>query len=88
MLGFKPDPRIWAKVNAAILDENGATVLVTMISGLCALLVDWKPCRDEEHARVHFAAVLLSPDSASKAGSLLDRLPAELARLEDGKWLT
>ena len=88
MQGFKPNARIWQKINAAILDENLATVLITMQSGMCAMLVAGGVCTDEEHARVHLAAMLLSPDTSPTPGSLAKRLGAEFTRFIDGKWLT
>ena len=87
MLGFKPDATVWARVNKVLLDENAATVVVTLISGLCSILVHAGVCRDERHARVHLAAMLLSPDTGP-VGSLVEELTAELIRLNDGKWLT
>lgn len=87
MQGFKPNHEIWRRVNDAILGENAAVVLVTMISGLCAMLVQAGICKDENHARAHLAASILSPNGA-KVGSLLPLLQAELARLDDGKWIT
>lgn len=87
MLGFKPSNRIWSQVNRAILNENAAEVMITLISGLCALLVQAGVARDERAARVHLAAMLLSPDDGP-VGSLAPELQAEFARLNDGKWLT
>lgn len=86
MRGFKPDHRIWAKVNAAILNENAASVATTLISGLCAILKDAGVVGDESEARVHLAAMLLSPDTGP-VGSLASRLPAEFVKLDDGKWI-
>lgn len=87
MQGFKPNHEIWARVNQAILDENAAVVLVTLISGMCSLLMHAGVCKDERQARVHLAACLLSPDDAP-VGSLAPRLKDEFKRLNDGKWLT
>ncbi len=87
MRGFKPSPRVWAKVNQAIVGENAADVLVTLISGLCSILVSSGACEDENHARAHLAAVILSPDTGNRAGSLAHRLPAEFATLDDGERL-
>ena len=44
---------------------------------------------DEKAARVHLAAMLLSPDTGP-VGSLLPGLQAELAKLraDGGKWIT
>ena len=88
MQGFKPNHAIWKRVNEAILGENAAAVLVTLISGMCAVLVQSGVCADEQAARVHLAAILLSPDNGTKAGSLAHLLKAEFQRLNDGKWLT
>lgn len=87
MLGFKPNEKIWKRVNAAIMEENAGVVLVTLISGMCALLVQSGVCTDERQARVHLSAMLLSPDDGA-VGSLLPLLKAELRRLNDGKYLT
>jgi hypothetical protein len=86
MLGFKPNARIWKRVNRAILNENAGVVLVTLISGICSLLVDAKVSPNERSARVHLAAMLLSPDDGP-VGSLVPQLQAELKRLNDGKWM-
>jgi hypothetical protein len=87
MRGFKPNHAIWARVNQAILNENAGEVMVTLISGMCALLVQAGVAQNERQARIHLAAMLLSPDDAPP-GSLAPELQAELARLSDGKWLT
>ena len=87
MLGFKPSKAIWTRVNQAILQENAGEVMVTLISGMCALLVQAGVAQNERAARVHLAAMLLSPDDGP-VGSLAPELQAELARLSDGKWLT
>jgi hypothetical protein len=86
MLGYKPDKRIWGKVNAAILGENAASTLVTLMSGMCSLLVQEGICQDDAHARAHLAAMLISPDTGP-VGSLRPFLDTELARLNDGKWV-
>lgn len=88
MMGFEPSKRIWQKVNAAILDENAGETLVTLISGMCALLVESGVCADEAQARAHLAAVLISPDTAKHPGSLKAQMEIELTRLNDGKWIT
>ncbi len=85
MLGFKPNKRIWKRVNRAILNENAAEVVVTLISGLCSLLIHAGVSMTEPAARVHLAAMLLSPDDGP-VGSLAPGLPAEFARLDDGRW--
>lgn len=87
MLGYKPNKKLWQKVNAAILGANAAEALVTIVSGMCALLVDAGVCANEPEARAHLAAVLLSPDTAPEPGSLLPLLRVELDRLRDGKWI-
>jgi hypothetical protein len=87
MMGFKPSRRIWEKVNAAILNENAGETLVTLISGMCSMLVSTGVCADEMQARAHLAAVLLSPDTSDRPGELVPQMHAELARLADGKWL-
>lgn len=88
MLGYKPSQRIWKVVNAAIMDENAAEVLVTLISGMISLLVESKVCPDVRSARAHLAAMLLSPDTG-EVGALLPDLEAELAKLRasHGKWM-
>lgn len=86
MKGFKPSEEIWARVNAAILGENGAVVFVTLISGMCSLLRAAGICATEEEARAHIAAMMISPDSGD-VGSLMPQLQEQLKRLDDGKWL-
>jgi hypothetical protein len=87
MMGFKPSPEIWSRVNQALVGENTAEVMVTLISGMCALLVQAGAVENEMDARAHLAAMLISPDTAPEPGSLLPELHAELARLRDGKWI-
>jgi len=89
MLGYKPNQVIWKRVNQTILDENAAEVTVTLISGLCSILIASGACPDERSARVQLAAMLLSPDTGPIA-SLLPDLQAEFAKLRasDGKWIT
>ena len=86
MRGFTPNARIWKAVNKAVLDENAAEVIVTIISGLCQLLIHSKIAPDEDEARVHLAAMVLSPDDHRPPGSLIPRLAQECRRLDDGKW--
>jgi len=88
MLGYKPNHEIWKHVNQAILNENAAEVTVTLISGLCALLVAAKVAESEMDARALLAAMLVSPDTGP-AGSLLPEMQAELARLraEGDRWI-
>jgi len=80
---FKPDERIWKKINAAVVNENAAVTIVTMISGLCQMLIHAGVCTDEEQARAHLAATILSPDTGP-IGSLVPMLQAELDYLRDG----
>lgn len=87
MLGVKPKQALWAKVNQAILDESAADVFVTCFSGFMQILIQGGICADENQARAHMAAMLLSPDSDPKPGSLLPLVKAELARMNDGKWV-
>ena len=86
MKGIKPDPEMWVRVNQAIFGENAAVAIVTMISGMCGLLIEGGIAEDEESARIHLAAMILSPDDGRPVGSLLPRLQAECAKLDDGKW--
>lgn len=87
MNGFKPNHEIWRRVNEAILGESAADVVVTLISGLCSLMIAAGVVPDERTARVHVAAMLLSPDDSTVPGSLLPMLQRELDRLKDGRWL-
>lgn len=87
MRGIKPSQKIWKRVNAAIMGESAAEVLITFISAMCQMLVQTGACATEDQARAHLAAMLLSPDNATRVGSLLPQLHAELARLNDGKWI-
>jgi hypothetical protein len=86
MLGFKPNQKIWDKVNAVVMGENLAEVLVTFISAICRMLMQAGVATDEEGARAHLAAMLLSPDTGDAPGSLVPLLQAEFKRLDDGKW--
>lgn len=87
MQGFKPNAKIWERVNVAILDENMGVVLITIQSGLCNLLIANDLAKDETEARVRLAAMLLSPDASPVPGSLVPLLKAELELLNDGKWM-
>jgi len=89
MRGYKPDHAMWARVNAVIMGENAASVVVTFISALCSMLIEAGAASDERTARVHLAAVLLSPDDSPVVGSLLPLLQAELAKLRagEGTWI-
>ena len=86
MQGFVPDPVVWARINKAILNENAAVALVTMIDGMCSILRAGGIAADDSGARVHLAAMILSPDDGSGPGSLIPQLQAECIRLADGKW--
>jgi hypothetical protein len=82
MRGIAPNKRIWEKVNQAILGENAAVALVTIISGLCGLLKQSGVCATEDEARAQLAAMLLSPDKPGAApGSLVPLLQVELEKI-------
>lgn len=83
MYGFKPNEDIWKRVNAAIMGEDMGETAVTLISGLCSMLMVAGVAKDETQARVHLAAMLLSPDGSPEPGALLPMLDAELKRLGD-----
>jgi len=87
MRGFKPNQAIWARVNPVIMGESAADVITTFISAMCSMIVEAGVAENEAGARVHLAAVILSPDTAEQAGSLVGLLNAEFARLNDGKWI-
>lgn len=87
MLGVKPNKKLWAKVNPVIMGESAADVIVTFISAMCQLCMQAGVCKDENEARAHLAAMLLSPDTDTKPGSLLPLVQAELAKMNDGKWI-
>lgn len=88
MLGFKPNHQMWARVNAVIMGESAAEVIVTFIGAMSSMLIEAGVAENELQARVHLAAVLLSPDTAgAKPGSLVPLLQAEFAKLDDGKWI-
>lgn len=87
MRGFKPDKKLWSKINQVILGESAANVLTTCFSAFCQILIQGGVSPDERHARAHLAAMLLSPDNDPRPGSLVPLLDAELARLQDGKWI-
>lgn len=87
MRGIKPNAEIWSKVNQVIKGESLAVIFSTFISALCQQLIHAGVSKDENEARVHFAAMILSPDDSSKVGSLLEALKKEFKKLDDGKWL-
>ena len=80
MMGVKPNKVLWSRVNQVILGESTAEVMITFISAMCQMLIAAGAVRDEEQARVHLAAMLLSPDTGP-VGSLVPRLKAELRKL-------
>ena len=92
MLGVKPDPKMWARMNLAALaggeSVNAGVLVVTMVGALTNILIEIGVCSTMEQARAHLAAILLSPDDREGAGSLMPLLHAELTRISDGKWLT
>ena len=88
MLGFKPNKAIWARVNAVIMGESAAEIIVTFIGAMSTMLIQAGVAENELQARAHLAAVLLSPDTAgAKPGSLVPLLAAEFSKLDDGKWI-
>jgi hypothetical protein len=87
MLGIKPNKKMWERVNAVIIGASVGEVIITFQSAMCQMVIQAGVATDEEGARVHLAAMFLSPDSSNKPGSLLPRLQAEIAKLDDGKWL-
>jgi hypothetical protein len=92
MLGIKPNKAMWHRMNVAAL--NGAEsvgageLLVTILGAAEEILFTSGVCASREQARAHLAAMLISPDTAPKAGSLMPLLKAELVKLDDGKWIT
>lgn len=87
MRGFKPNKKMWDRVNAVIMGESAADVISTFISAMCQLLIQAGVVGCENTARAHLAAVLLSPDTSDKPGSLVPLLDAEFKKLNDGKWI-
>ncbi|HYQ47189.1 MAG TPA: hypothetical protein VER11_34700, partial [Polyangiaceae bacterium] len=85
--GFKPNKKIWERVNAVILGESAADVINTFISAMCQIIIEAGVAGCENAARAHLAAVLLSPDTGDRPGSLAPLLDAEFAKLDDGKWI-
>ncbi len=77
----KVDHELWRKVNLVLLDENAGIVAATLIGGLCGLLTSIGVAKDDEQARIHLAAMVLSPIGAP-VGSLIKRLQAEAAKIE------
>jgi hypothetical protein len=74
------DPRLWKKVNDAIMGENAAVVLTTILNGLSMLLVQAGVADSELRARAHLAAMLVSPDTGPP-GSLKAMFEEELKKL-------
>jgi hypothetical protein len=87
MRGFKPNQKIWERVNAVIMGESVAEVINTFISAMCTMIVEAGVAGCENAARAHLAAVLLSPDTSDRPGSLVPLLDAEFAKINDGKWI-
>ena len=77
---MRPNPEIWRRVNLAIVNENAAEALVTIINGLSMLLVHAGVCTDERHGRAHLAAMLASPDDG-EPGTLMPAVAREVERL-------
>ena len=76
----KPNAAIWERVNAAILGENAAEVIATLIGGMTAIVRDTGVTVDEMEARAYLAAIALSPDTG-EPGSLLPLLPSAIDAL-------
>lgn len=88
MLGFRPNQKMWERVNSQIMGENAAEVICTFIGAMCSMVIEAGVADNVAQARAHLAAILLSPDTAPKPGSLLPLLQTELAKLNDGgKWI-
>lgn len=68
-------------------EVNAGELLITLIDASASVLVHCGVCANREDALVHLAAMVLSPDTGPVA-SLLPRLQAEFARLNDGKWIS
>lgn len=83
MLDCKPNPEIWKRVNDVIIGENSAEVVITLIGGISSILID-SGATDARAARVHLAAMLLSPDDGP-VGSLLPELEAEFRKLRGAR---
>lgn len=87
MLGIKPNKKIWERVSSVIMGESAGTVIITFTSAMCQMIIQAGVAEDEAHARAHLAAMILSPDTGNKPGSLIPLLQNELAKLNDGKWI-
>jgi len=74
------DPALWARVNQAIMGENAAIALTTILNGLSMLLLQAGVVDSEERARAHLAAMLVSPDTGP-VGSLKGMFEEELKKL-------
>lgn len=88
MLGIKPNPVLWAKVNKVIMGESMGTVLITFISAMTNMIWQAGFAKDAMDARVKLAAMLLSPDTSPIPGSLEPGLQAAYKEMDDGKWVT
>lgn len=86
MLKIKPNSEIWARVNQAIMNENAGEVVVTVLGGMCSILLSAGAVASVRQARIHLAAMLLSPDDGP-VGSLVVELVAELERLRHDETL-
>ena len=73
---YKPDHEIWKRVHQVILGENTAAVVVTLLSGICTLLVDAGIVETEADARAHLAAMLISTSEE------IEQLRARVIKLE------
>jgi hypothetical protein len=87
MRGMKPNKALWSKVNQVILGASMGEVFITFQSAMCQMLIAEGIVPDEPAARAHLAAILLSPDTSDKPGSLVPLLDAEFKRMNDGKWI-
>ncbi len=76
------DHELWRKVNIVLVESKAdmGTALSTMIEGLVSLVKSTGVVSTNEEARVHMAAMLLSPNEGD-VGSLLPMLEAELNKL-------
>lgn len=83
---YNVDPKLWAKLNAALLGESPGTAIATMIIGACNILVATGGAEDVDDARVQLAAMALSP-ADRRIGALEDRVPEALARLRGDRYL-
>jgi len=85
MRGIRPNKALWSKVNEVILGASMGEVFITFQSAMCQILIAEGIVPNEPAARAHLAAMLLSPDTSDKPGSLVPLLQAEFERMNDGK---